>query len=259
YAGNFDAQGRRLDPRVLPRGSELTWLGFWIPPEGATGRSAVPAAWRWGENTARWFSFPIGQGKPFRDVQLTVEEFERMAPQAKYYEPLDPDLRAFHGAGGRLMIYAGWEDWGVTYSQVLMYYDAVRRAAGWQEAADRFVRLFLVPGMSHCAGGPTPDTAEMLLQLVQWVEQGQAPEQVMAHDTSPATKGARRRPVFRYPLEARYTGPDPKRDPSGPDKAENFVAAPPARARKDSIDWVGEPLLTPGAGADWSRVRQRRR
>lgn len=254
YTGNFDAGGRRLDPRVLPRGSELTWRGFWIP---APGGPPVTAAWRWGDNTARWFSFPIGQGKPFGKVQLTVEEFERMALQAKYYEPLDPDLRAFRDGGGRLMIYSGWEDWGVTPSKVLMYYDAVRREMGGQEAADRFVRLFMVPGMSHCVGGPTPDTSEMLLQLVKWVERGQAPEAIVAQDQNPVTKAARRRPVFRYPMEARYMGPDPTKDPSGPDKAENFVAAPPARQRRDSIDWVGEYLMTPGAGADVRRIRGR--
>jgi hypothetical protein len=61
--------------------------------------------------------------------------------------------------------------------------------------------------------------------------------------------------VFRYPLVARYIGPDPKQDPRGPDKAENFVAAPPTKLHADSIDWVGDFLLTPGAGADASRIR----
>jgi hypothetical protein len=259
YTGNFDPQGRRLDPRVLPRGSELTWLGFWIPPVTTpAGLSPQPvvAAWRWGDNTARWFSFPIGQGKPLTRVRLTVEEFRRMAPAAKYYEPLDPDLRAFRDAGGKLMIYSGWGDWGVTPSQTLMYYDAVRRAMGGQEATDRFVRLFMVPGMSHCGGGPTPDTSEMLRQMVKWVEEGEAPESILAHDRNPLTNAVRHRPVFRYPLAVRYIGPDPKEDPTGPDKAENFVAAPAAKPHRDSIDWVGDFLLTPGARADASRARR---
>jgi feruloyl esterase len=140
YTGNFDPQGRRLDPRVLPRGSELSWRGCWVPPDSTPARlspGAVVAAWRWGENTARWFSFPIRQGKPLSQVQLTADEFHRMALSAKYYEPLDPDLRAFRDAGGKLMIYSGWQDWGVTPSQTLLYYDAVRRAMGGQDAADR--------------------------------------------------------------------------------------------------------------------------
>lgn len=251
YTGNFDRRGRRLDPRVLPPGSELSWQGFWIPPASSrtspeSGTPPVVAAWRWGDNTARWFSFPIGRGKPFRAVELTVEEFHRMALSAHYYEPLDPDLRAFRDAGGKLMIYQGWADWGVTPSQTLMYYDALRRTMGGQEATDRFARLFMVPGMSHCGGGPSPDASEMLLQMVRWVEEGRAPEFILVSDRNPVTQAPRRRPVFRYPLVARYTGPEPARDPTGPDKPENFVAAPAATAHRDSMDWVGNFLLAPG-------------
>jgi feruloyl esterase len=251
YAGNFDARGRRLDPRVLPYGSELSWAGFWVPRPGAAqetaGAQRALGAWAYGDNAARWFSFPPGQGKPLDQVQLTLDEFRRMALSAKYYEPLDPDLRAFREAGGKLMIYSGWADWGVTPSQTLMYYDAVRRAMGGQQATDRFVRLFMVPGMSHCGGGLAPDTSAMLLEMVRWVEQGRAPESILASGQNPVTGSARQRPVFRYPLAARYIGPDPRQDPAGPDKPENFVAARPAKLHADSIDWVGNFLLSPRA------------
>ncbi|MBS1857446.1 MAG: tannase/feruloyl esterase family alpha/beta hydrolase [Acidobacteria bacterium] len=49
-------------------------------------------------------------------------------------------------------------------SQTLMYYDAVRRTTGGQEQTDRFARLYLIPGMSHRGGGPTPNNSDMLLQ-----------------------------------------------------------------------------------------------
>jgi hypothetical protein len=162
----------------------------------------------------------------------------------------DPDLRAFAQAGGKLMLYQGQADWGVTPSQTIMYYDAVRRTAGGQEATDKFARLYLVPGMSHCGGGPTPDTSSMLLQIINWFESGQAPESILVADQNPVTKNVRRRPVFRYPLISRYVGPPPAQDPSGPDKPEYFVPASPSKGRIDSIDWVGNSLLTPGAHAD---------
>lgn len=249
YAGNFDAQGRRLDPRIIPRGSELAWDGFWIPrppaPAAPPGTPPASGAYAFGDNASRWFSFPPGQGKPLDQVQLTVEEFHRIAQSAKYYEPLDPDLRAFRQAGGKLILYQGQSDWGVTPSQTLMYYDALRRVMGGQEQTDRFARLFLVPGMSHCGGGPTPGNSELLLQMVRWVETGLAPESILALDRNPATQQTRQRPVFRYPLVPRYIGPAPSQDPAGPDQPENFVAAPPARVYVDSIDWVGNFLLTP--------------
>ena len=254
YTGNFDAQGRRLDPRVLPYGSELSWAGFWVPQPSAAndpdGARRGLGAWAYGDNAARWFSYPLGQGKPLEKVLLTGEELERMALSAKYYEPLDPDLRAFSQAGGKLMLYQGLADWGVTPSQTLMYYDALRRSLGGQEQTDRFARLYNVPGMSHCGGGPTPNTSEMLLQMVRWVENGQAPESILVTDRNPATQATRQRPVFRYPLVARYVGPNPAQDPGGPNRPENFVAANPAKLHVDSIDWVGDFLLTPGAHAD---------
>jgi hypothetical protein len=107
-----------------------------------------------------------------------------------------------------------------------MYYDAMRRTMGGQEQTDRFARLYMIPGMSHCSGGPTPNTSDMLLQTVRWVEDGQAPESILVTDLSPSTQGTRKRPVFRYPLVARYVGPNPAQDPAGPDTAENFLLAP---------------------------------
>ncbi len=261
YSGNFDQQGRRLDPRVLPRGSELSWAGFWIPrpppPSAPAGTLPSSGALAFGDNAARWFSYPIGRGKPLDQVQLTLDEVRLIAESARYYEPLDPDLRRFREAGGKLMVYQGAGDWGVTPSQTLMYYDALRRTMGGQERTDRFARLYMVPGMSHCFGGPTPNTSDMLLRMVKWVEEGQAPESILVTDRSPATQGTRQRPVFRYPLVARYIGPNPAQDPTGSDKPENFVAASPAKLHVDSIDWVGDFLLTPGAKADASAVRAR--
>lgn len=252
YAGNFDAQGRRLEPRVIPLGSEMSWAGFWTPRPGS--QPGTPAtmrnsgAWDFGDNAARWFSYPIGQGKPLEQVQLTVEEFRRMALSARYYEPLNPDLREFRQAGGKLLVYHGFSDGLTPPSQTLMYYDAVRRAMGGQQATDSFLRLYMIPGMGHCGGGPVPDVSEMLVQMVRWVEDGQAPESILVTDRSPATNAARRRPVFRYPLVSRYAGPDPAQDPAGPDRPESFVAANPAKLHVDSIDWAGDFLLAPGGG-----------
>ena len=51
---------------------------------------------------------------------------------------------------------------------------------GGQRRTDRFARLFLVNGMNHCSGGPTPDTSDMILQMVRWVENDARPESIMA-------------------------------------------------------------------------------
>jgi len=71
-----------------------------------------------------------------------------------------------------------------------------------------FARMYVVPGMAHCSGGPATDSFDMLPQLVEWVEQGKAPEAVVARASNPGYFGvaARTRPLCPYPKQARYNG-----------------------------------------------------
>jgi hypothetical protein len=73
------------------------------------------------------------------------------------------------------------------------------------------------------------------------VEDGQAPSSITVADTDPATNEARQHPLFSYPLVPQYAGP--AGDPTGPDKPQNFVAAPPAVKHDDNVDWLGDFLL----------------
>ena len=109
-----------------------------------------------------------------------MRDFAQMAQQAKYYDALNPDLEAFRRRGGKLLIYQGQADALVPPSGTIDYYNAVREAMGGQRRTDRFARLFLVNGMNHCGGGPTPDTSDMILQMVRWVESDAAPETITA-------------------------------------------------------------------------------
>ena len=91
--------------------------------------------------------------------------------------------------------------------------------------AQQFVRLFMVPGMLHCGGGPGPNTFDMLAALENWVERKSAPESVVA---SHSTNGVqdRTRPLCVYPKVAVHTGR------GSTDDAANFICqAPGERAR----------------------------
>lgn len=135
------------------------------------------------------------------------------------------DLREFRRRGGKLMLYQGQADPLVPQVQVLEYYNAMRDEMGGQRRTDRFARLFLINGMSHCGGGPTPNTSDLTRQMVRWVEDGRAPDSITVTDTNAAMDATRTRPVFSYPRVAKYVAPDPATDPTGPDKPENFVSA----------------------------------
>jgi hypothetical protein len=101
----------------------------------------------------------------------------------------------------------------------------------------------MLPDMFDCVGGgPSLNPSDLVLQLVNWVERGTAPEKLIATQTGAGGNVIRTRPVFPYPLRARYTG-------SGSvDDATNFVAAPPASPPDDHVDWLGSDLLRPRTG-----------
>ena len=145
---------------------------------------------------------------------------------------IDPDLSRFAARGGKLIIYHGWADGLITATDSLDYYQRLR-------AEDRdkstFARLFMVPGLAHCAFGPgigflgqgpeiplrpdaTPDN-DLLLALDRWSEMNQAPDVVLGRLTATATaaksesqsEGSGMRPICAFPKVARYKG---KGDPN---------------------------------------------
>jgi feruloyl esterase len=95
------------------------------------------------------------------------------------------------------------------------YHEAAMKTMGAKETDD-FYRLFLVPGMGHCQGGPGCGNVEWLTPVVEWVEKGIAPAVLIgAHVERGQT--TRTRPICAYPHEARYKGA------GSIDAAENFT------------------------------------
>jgi len=139
-------------------------------------------------------------------------------------DAVNPDLTAFKARGGKLILYHGWNDAAISPLATVDYVNSVRQKMGDQQTQE-FVRLFLVPGMQHCSGGPGPaefgqyghfnptlDSAanNMTIALEEWVEKGTAPEQVIARgntDASGAGKGdSFSQPICAYPKAAIYKG-----------------------------------------------------
>jgi feruloyl esterase len=96
---------------------------------------------------------------------------------AKIYEAKDPDISKFVRQGGKLILWHGFNDPGPSPRGTIEYYEAVLRNT---RGADAATRLFLAPGVAHCSGGAGPDQINWLQALENWVEQGQAPEQLPA-------------------------------------------------------------------------------
>ncbi len=208
YAGVADpATGRRVAPG-LERGSELLWRG-WATP----GRPfAIPVTFfQWlafDDSTWDWRTFDLADPR-VRGVWQAVD---------RKYTPIlaatDPDLRAFRARGGKLIQYHGWNDQLITPEFSTNYYESVvafdsahgGHAAGALADVQSYYRLFMAPGMAHCFGGQGPFAFDMERALEAWVEQGQAPDSVVALRPARAGAPARTRPLCAYPAVAVYKG-----------------------------------------------------
>ncbi len=114
------------------------------------------------------------------------------------------NLSAFYGHGGKQIFYHGMSDPWFSALDTATYYQRLQADNGGADKLAQSSRLFLVPGMLHCAGGPaTLDRFDLLTALVDWVEKGQAPESVVATGSS---LPGRSRPLCAYPQHAQYDG-----------------------------------------------------
>ena len=129
----------------------------------------------------------------------------------------DPDLSKFKAAGGKLLQYHGWADPQPSPMTTVDYFGAVQKKVG--DTQD-FYRLFMVPGMGHCMGGPGTDQFEKMAVLTEWVEHGKAPNSIVASHLTDG-KVDRTRPLCPYPQAAKYKGT------GSSDDAANFVCAKP--------------------------------
>ncbi|MGD0955804.1 MAG: DUF6351 family protein [Candidatus Acidiferrales bacterium] len=131
------------------------------------------------------------------------------------------NLSTFSGRGGKLIFYHGTSDPAFSPFDTLAYYERMAKNNGGLDQVEGWSRFFFVPGMNHCTGGPaTLDKFDMLGAVVDWVENGTAPDSVVA-------KGkdfpGRSRPLCAYPKYARYKG---QGDPEDANNFECVVGSP---------------------------------
>lgn len=232
-------------PGILPGTEALTW-GNWIvaadPMKTIQATLGNPYYGQAVYERPGWDVRTMDFDKDFRYGE------QKAAP---ILNSSSPDLRSFRANGGRLIQYHGWGDSAISALASIEYYESVRafmtkapdgrnpQAAG--TPIEDFYRLFMVPGMGHCQGGPGPNRfgnggavrpetmhdpeRDVFAALEQWVEQGRAPEQFIGEGTvvgDPAKPLTR--PLCLYPAIARYKGSGEVND------AANFSCVlPPGR------------------------------
>jgi len=236
YAGTRYADGRLLSPGYAPGGeAEQGGWGSWI-----TGPAPEKSLlYQFGTNYFRYMVYndPAWDYRTFnvdRDAKAAVER------TAHLLNATDPDLRRFQARGGKLILYHGWSDAAIPAQHLIDYYQSVVKKLGAKRTAS-FVRLYMAPGVQHCGGGSGPNVfgqmsvgtgdprTSMAAALERWVEQGIAPEEIIAArykaGSNPASGVVRTRPLCPYPKVARYKGT------GSTDEAANFECVTPGARR----------------------------
>jgi hypothetical protein len=173
------------------------------------------------------------------------------ATEESLINPADPDLHPFQAHGGKLIMVHGWADPSVMPEPDVDYYKLATATMGGSDAIQSFARLFMVPGMQHCAGGEGATAFDYVGALDKWVEQDKAPSELIGAHIRPGVKldffgidlpllkpadFAFTRPVFPYPMLAVYAGH------GNPDEASSFVPmAPGGKLPSDQV------VTSPGA------------
>jgi Tannase and feruloyl esterase len=209
YASSINPRTKEEIFPGMPVGGELGWTAV-------TGPQPFPLP-------GEFFKYFLYENADWDWEKIDFDK-DLTSLDAKYawmFNATDPDLSAFKSRGGKLIMYHGWNDQLIQPGNSVNYYNSVQKKMGATETDD-FARLFMAPGMMHCAGGPGPNTFDAVSALEQWVEHGTKPAQMIA---SHAVNGAvdRTRPLCPYPQVARYTG-------SGSiDDAATFTCQPQSR------------------------------
>ncbi|KAF8684546.1 tannase family [Rhizoctonia solani] len=192
YTNWTSSDGEFLFPTFEP-GSEFGWPGT------ITGIPYGPAP--------DFFSYQVLNKTSVQTLQINQTELERLTKIGDVTDPgqttaIDPNLRPFFGRGGKLMQYHGFADPLIPSGSSLWYYEHVRSFFKNEDLSNRY-RLFMLPGVGHCSGGPGADSFggpgqrsksqggsgqslsftpqyDMILATMDWVEKGVAPKSLVA-------------------------------------------------------------------------------
>lgn len=189
--------GRVLYPRRLP-GVERGWGNFIT---GAEPRRAINFVY--GTGYVKYFVLQDANADPMSmDFATIAAKVDADRKDIDALETMNADLKRFRDRGGKLILYHGWGDDAISPLSTISYVSKVAEKTG---ATSDFMRLFMVPGMNHCGGGPGPTTFDALSALSTWVEKKQAPGALAGAHLTNGTPDLTR-PLCPYPQVARYSG-----------------------------------------------------
>lgn len=248
YRGPVNSQGAPLAPSGAAPGSEFAWA------ERLLGAAGKPPYFRFiGQNWVQYHAYdpdpPQDRGPPAFDFDRDPARLAPVAAQTGFA----PDLGDFSASDGHLILYHGWADESLMPSHTLDYWQRAQAALGGPQKLAEFARLFMLPGVMHCGGGPGAGDVDFLTALERWVEADEAPDMLIGYRTRhsvptlvrqprfpiPAPAAVLVRPIFPYPDTARYRGE------GEPDEPGNWVRVSRGQSPAAAADPFANPQIDP--------------
>lgn len=174
----------------------------WVVASEARRASGIPnAQYGFGTELFKYFVF----NDPEWDY--TQYDFstwaEDTAPTAAMLNATSTDLSAFRDGGGKIIYWTGWSDLALSPLGTIDYFEQLQSE---DASATDYSRLYMLPGVLHCAGGPGPDRVDWVEAIRAWVEEDRAPERLRASKIDAGGETVMTRPLCPYPQVAEYDG-----------------------------------------------------
>ena len=189
-----DSRGRQLYPGGLVVGSEDGWAGWSVGTDTSFSGGGTFA-----EQVLRYLAFPKDPGPTYSLYDFDPDrDAHKLRAMAQVFNADDVHLRRFHRNGGKLIVWHGWADPLISPEGTINYVRDAIAANGGRGATEDWLRLFLLPGVHHCTGGPGEDNVAWLDTVQRWVEDGVAPDSVEATKVDGAGNVISTRTVEQY-------------------------------------------------------------
>jgi Tannase and feruloyl esterase len=197
-----------------------------------------------------------------KDLKFDAAFVQQLKARHALLDATNPDLSAFANAGGKLILWHGWADEHISPITTIAYHEAMEATMG-KDKVEAFNRMYLLPGVAHCGRGEGPSAIDLVSAMMDWVENGTAPDAIASSTESgpannfgqpmmgpkggnkkgpppapPAIAKKMTRPVFAYPAIAIYKGSGDVADAANYDRGAALYTQPVS-------DWAGADFFKP--------------